>query len=91
MGIREDGWVHVDKVVALADGRLHLSVSISSVGYKGWEYMSRDDPFFVLDRLVSDTRETSGNPVHHPEAFVNDGRLCTVSFVQMTQRPIHTK
>lgn len=37
--------------------------------------MSRYDPFFVLDRFVSDTRETSGNPMHHTKAFINDGRL----------------
>lgn len=83
----------MDKVVALADGGLHLSV-LSLIGHRRRKgrrikYLSRYDPILVLDRFVSDTRETSGDPMHHPETFIDDSRLKHVSCVVMPQMRIY--
>lgn len=75
MRVREDGRIHVDEVIALADGGLFLSIS-AGFGHGWGKYMSGYGPIFVLDWFVGHAWEPSGDPMHHTEAFVNDGRLC---------------
>lgn len=67
----------MDEVVALADRGLDcVSYFVDVPVHKGRVmYVSRNGPFFVLNSLMGNARKTSGNAVHHAEAFVDDCRL----------------